>query len=151
MYCQELIKMKVVNKKAKRNYNILEKFEAGLVLTGAEARAARSGAIDLNQSYAKIVNGEAYLLNMNLTRSNNKNLEPTRTRKLLLHKDELISISTKIKAKKLTLIPLSVYTKGRLIKARLALAKSKKKYEKKEATKKKDVEREIAQQTRNKY
>lgn len=140
--------MKVFNKKAKRNYNILEKFESGLVLTGGEAVAARSGAIDLNQSYAKIKDGEAYLINMNLTRSNSKNLDPTRTRKLLLHKDEIISISTKIKAKKLTLIPLSVYTRGRLIKARIALAKPKKNFEKKEAIKKKDIERDIARQLR---
>ncbi|KKR29403.1 MAG: SsrA-binding protein [Candidatus Woesebacteria bacterium GW2011_GWA1_39_8] len=140
--------MKVSNKQARRNYTILDKFEAGIVLTGAEAKAARSGAVDLHNSYAKIIDGEAYLVNMNLTRGMSNNFEPTRTRKLLLHKDEIVSILTKVKAKKLTIVPLSMYTKGRLIKAKIALAKSKRKFEKKEAIKKKDIERDIQRQLR---
>jgi SsrA-binding protein len=133
--------MKITNKKAKFNYKVLEKHEAGIVLTGNEVKAIRNGQVDLSQAYAKIVDNEMYLINANISTN--------RTRKLLLHKDQIISIQSKIKAKKLTLVPLSLYNKGALIKVELALAKAKRKFEKKEAIKRKEIEREIEKEFKN--
>ena len=146
-----LITMQIVNKKAKFNYILYERIEAGVSLTGAEVKAIKTGRGDLSNSYAKIIEGEAYLVNANFPAEGIQNYNPTRTRKLLLHKDELVSIATKVKQKKLTLVPTKVYTKGRLVKLEIALAKTKRKFEKKESIKKKDIEREIAQQLRSKY
>jgi len=140
--------MKIINKKANFQYKLEnERFEAGIALTGGEVKAVRNGRGDISQSYAKVLNGEIFLINANLPVLGAK-VSPTRSRKLLLHKKEIISILTKAKQKKLTLIPTKLYTKGRLIKAELALGKSKKKYEKRESIKKKDIERQIEQEFR---
>lgn len=136
--------MKTFNKKARRNYNLeKEKYEAGVVLTGGEAKAIRSGHVDLSQSHARIIKGEAWLVNANIPVIGAKKYRPTRTRKLLLHRSEILAIETKIKQRKLTLVPVAVYTKKRLIKVGLVLGKTKKRHEKKETLKKKDIEREI--------
>ncbi|OGM18697.1 SsrA-binding protein [Candidatus Woesebacteria bacterium RIFCSPHIGHO2_01_FULL_38_10] len=135
--------MKVINKKAKFNYKLIERFEVGIALQGAEVKAIRRGNVDLTQSFAKIIGDEIYLINTNVPGEGKKDYNSRRIIKLLLHKKEIISIKSKIKAKKLTLIPLSLYTKGRLIKAEIALAKAKRKFEKKEAIKKRDIEKEI--------
>ena len=142
--------MRIINKKAKFNYNLSERFEVGIVLTGAEVKALKTGRADLSNSYAKIVGGEAYLVNANIPAQGVQNYDATRSRKLLLHKNELISLGTKMKQKQLTLVPIRVYTKGRLVKAEIALAKSKRKFEKKESIKKKDIEREIEKELRGK-
>jgi SsrA-binding protein len=128
--------MKVINRRAKFDYQLLDRFEAGVVLVGTEAKAARLGQVNLTQAHAKPIDNEIYLVNANIADS-------TRSRKLLLHKKEIVSIQTILKAKKLTLIPTKMYTKGRLIKVEIALAKSKRKSQKREALKKKDLEREI--------
>jgi len=142
--------MQIINKKANFQYKLEnDRFEAGISLFGGEVKALRNGRGDISQSYAKIINGEIFLINANIPVSGAK-LSPTRTRKLLLHKNEIISIQTKAKQQKLTLIPLKLYTKGRLIKAQLSLGKSKKKFEKRESIKKKDIERQIAQELRGK-
>lgn len=138
--------MRVINKQAKFNYKLFDKYEAGISLLGAEVKVVRKGNVDLSRSFAKIIGGEAYLINANIPVAGKKNYDSARTRKLLLHKDEIVSIKTKIKAKKLTLVPTMLYTKGRLVKAEIALAKTKRKFEKKEAIKKKDIEREIEQE-----
>ena len=135
--------MKVLNKKARYDYLILEKYEAGIALLGGEVKAIRAGNISINQAYAKEVNGEIYLVNANISVPGKKDYNPTRSRKLLLHKREIVSIITKIKAKKLTLVPTKVYTRGRLIKAEIALAKSKRKYQKKELLKRRAIERDV--------
>ena len=114
-----------------------------MVLTGGEAKAIRNGHVDLSQSHARIIKGEAWLVNANIPVVGAKKYRPTRTRKLLLHRSEIITLETKIKQRKLTLVPVAVYTKKRLIKIGLALGKAKKKHEKKETLKKKDIEREI--------
>ena len=140
--------MKIINRKANFLYKLeSDRFEAGITLSGGEVKAVRSGRGDISQSYAKVLNGEIYLINANLPVLGAKAL-PTRTRKLLLHKSEILSIITKAKQQKLTLIPTKLYTKGRLIKAELALGKSKKTYEKRESIKKKDIERQIEQEFR---
>jgi len=134
--------MQIKNKKARFNYNLLEDFETGIELKGGEVKSIKQGFADLSASYAKFLQGELYLINANIPTVQN-NLDATRARKLLLHKKELVSIMTKIKAKKLTLVPISLYTRGRLVKVKLALAKRKKGFEKKESLKKKDMQREI--------
>ena len=144
--------MRIINKKAKFNYNFLERLEVGISLIGAEAKALRIKGADLSSSFAKIIGGEIYLVNANIPVEGKKDYNPTRSRKLLLHKDQIVSIESKIKAKKLTLVPTKIYNKrslrpgghkSRLIKVEIALAKSKRKFEKKEAIKKKDIEREL--------
>ena len=142
--------MQIVNKKAKFNYNLFERIEAGISLLGAEAKAVRGGHVNLSESFAKIIDHEVYLVNANIPVEGKKDYSSTRTRKLLLHKDQIISIQTKIKQKKLTLVPTKIYTKGNLVKIELALAKSKRKFEKKESIKKKDIQREIEQELREK-
>lgn len=139
--------MKILNKRARHHYKILEEIEAGISLTGAEVKALRAGKANISQSHGKIIGQEAFLVNANISTGE----KPTRTRKLLLHKREIVSLSSKIKAKKLTLIPLKIYTKGRLIKVKLALAKSKRKFEKKESLKKADIKREIERELRGRH
>lgn len=140
--------MQVFNKKA--NYNFVltsDKYEAGLSLLGAEAKAIRTGHLDINQSTVRVLGGEIYLLNANIpVASPPKNYNPTRMRKLLLNKKEIVSIITKTKQLKLTIVPVKVYNQGHLFKLELALGKSKKKFEKKETKKKKDIEREFERQ-----
>ncbi len=140
--------MKRVNRKANFNYKLFDRLETGISLLGAEVKALRSGNVDLSQSFAKIIDGEVYLINANIPVQGKKDYKSTRSRKLLLHKDQITSIQSKIKAKKLTLVPTKVYTKGRLVKVEIALAKAKRKYEKKEAIKRKDIEREIERELR---
>lgn len=133
--------MKIINKRAMFDYSVLDTFEAGVVLSGAEVKAFRAKNIDLNGSYARILQGEMYLVNAHIAA---EALENTRkSRKLLVKKKELTSLETKIKAKKLTLIPLSMYTKGRLVKVEVALSKSKKEFQKKDSIKKRDIDRDV--------
>jgi SsrA-binding protein len=138
--------MRVTNRRARYNYRLFDKYEAGVSLTGVEVKAIRDGRANISSAYAKIINSEIYLVNANIQAKGVKDYDPLRTRKLLLNKAEIISIQTKIKQKKLTLVPTKLYTKGRLIKIEIALAKTKRKFEKKEAIKKKDIEREIAKE-----
>ncbi len=138
--------MKVVNRRAIYDYQIFEKIEVGVVLTGAEVKSIKEGKISLDGSFARVKNGEVWLYNCHIYPyrfSQEKDLDPSRPRKVLLHKKEIISLEAKIKQKRLTLIPLSCYTKGRLIKFELALVKGKKEFEKKEKKKKEDLEREF--------
>lgn len=135
--------MKITNKRASFNYTIIERIEAGIVLTGGEARAIRTGHINLSNSYAKIINNEVYLVNADVAIAGAKNYDSTHMRKLLLKRSEILNLEVKIKQKKLTLVPTKVYTKGRLIKAELGLAKSKQRHEKREVLKARDIKREI--------
>lgn len=135
--------MKILNRRAKFDYEILDRFEAGIALMGAEVKAVRKGNVDISQSHAKIIRREVYLLNANITIPGKKEYKPDRTRKLLLHRHEISTIFSETKAKNLTLIPLKMYTKGHLIKLELALAKSKRKSQKRESIKKKDIERDL--------
>ena len=141
--------MKIFNKRAKFDYKLDdERFEAGLSLSGGEAKAIRTGHLDLSGSVARIVGGEAWLINANVPVLGSSKYDSKRSRKLLLHKNEIVSIGTKVKQQKLTLLPVAVYTKGRFVKAELALAKPKKEFEKREDIKRKDIERDLAQELR---
>lgn len=135
--------MKIFNKRANFDYQILETLEAGISLTGGEARAVRTGHINLTNSFVKIIEKEAFLFNANILIPDKKNYDATVSRKLLLHKGEILDLLVKSKAKNLTIIPIVVYTKGHLIKLEIGLAKSKKVFEKKEAQKKLDIKRDI--------
>ncbi len=135
--------MKIQNKKAGFNYQIEEKLEAGIVLTGGEARAIRTGHINLSNSYAKILSGEVYLVNAVVPITGAKDYNQSRSRKLLLNKREILNLESKIKARKLTLVPTSVYNKGNLVKVELGLGKSKRKFEKKDSLKEKDIKRDL--------
>lgn len=136
--------MRIVNRKAKYNYKFLENFEAGVSLTGSEVKAVKKGSVDLKNSHAKIMHGEAFLINTVIQEAGGR--VSTRARRLLLHKKEIVSILTKMKGKNLILVPVSMYTKGRLVKIKLALAKAKRKFEKKATIKKRDIERDIEQE-----
>jgi len=136
--------MQIINRKAKFNYSLEEgKVEAGIVLKGLEAKAVRGKHVDITNSTARIMDGEAYLINANIVDANAKNYNSTRSRKLLLHKKEIIELTSKIKARGLTLVPMRLYNIGRRFKVELALGKSKRKFEKKEAIKKHDIQRDI--------
>lgn len=135
--------MQLINKKAHFNYQLLDRIEAGISLSGSEAKTLRLRGGNLSNSYAKIINNEVYLINFNIPIEGKKDFDPTRSRKLLLHKNEIISLSSKIKSQGLILIPVKMYNKRRIYKIELALAKAKKKYEKRLTIKKKDIEREL--------
>jgi SsrA-binding protein len=148
--------MKVLsnNKKAFFDYEIIEGLEAGIVLLGTEVKSAKEGKINLKDAFVKIMNGEAYLLNCHISpysHGNITNYDPTRTRKLLLHKKELNKLIGKSKEKGLTLVPLKMYLKGNKIKVEIALAKGKKIYDKRESIKKKDLSREIKRELKNRF
>mgnify|MGYP001226884925 CR=1 FL=1 len=136
--------MRIFNKKARFNYDIEpgSHTEAGISLSGGEAKSVREKHADISDSIIRILSGEAYLVNANIPVLGAK-LDPTRSRKLLLHKNELLSIETKVKQRKLVILPVSLYNKGRLIKLELALGKPKKQFEKKEEIKRRDINREI--------
>lgn len=140
--------MLIINKRAGFDNEFIERFEAGIVLKGAEAKAIRMGHADLSRSFARLVQGELFLVNASIPISNLPNYEHTRTRKLLVHKKELDTLEGKIKGQKLTLVPVKLYNKGHLIKVELALARSKRKFEKKEKIKARDIERDIERELR---
>lgn len=135
------------NKKAYFDYEILERFEAGMVLTGQEVKSIKSGRINLAGSYVVIKNGEAFLLNADIPAYQPKNAPPdydsSRLRKLLLNKSEIKYLLGKSQEKHLTLLPLKVYTKKGKIKLEFGLAKGRQKFSKKELLKKRDIKREI--------
>lgn len=145
--------MKITNKRAFYDYEILERFEAGINLSGSEVKAVRLGHADLSGSFVKIIGTEAYLVNAKIypyKYARPEGYDEKRTRKLLLHKKEIISLKGKIEGSSLTIVPVSLYTTHHLIKAELALGKGKKKHEKKEALKKKDLDRELEEELRGK-
>jgi len=146
--------MKIANKRAFFDYQILEKFEAGINLIGAEVKAVRLGHADLTGSHVRIMGNEAYLINAKIfpyQYSRPENYDEQRTRKLLLHKKEIIALKSKTEGQNLALVPLSMYTTKSFIKVEIALGKGKKQYDKKEAIKKKDLQREVEQEMEENY
>ncbi|MFC1872928.1 SsrA-binding protein SmpB [Chloroflexota bacterium] len=134
------------NKKAYHNFHIGESIEAGIALTGSEIKSARAGRLSLGDSYIRPDKGELWLFNAHIARneaSSYNNHEPTRSRKLLLHRKEINNLISQLSEKGLTLLPTRVYLKGHVAKVEVALAKGKKLYDKREAIAKKDMEREM--------
>jgi len=149
----EHIKIISQNRKAHHDYQIQETIEAGLILTGPEVKSLRLGRANLKDSYARPKGGEVFLYEVHISPYENSPLneqDPTRTRKLLLHKQEIRRLTAKIREKGLTLVPLRLYFLGGKAKVELALAKGKKLYDKREAIQKKDMKRETDRQERGK-
>ena len=138
--------IEILNRQAKYNYEILETYEAGIVLTGTEIKSLKKGNANIKDSYAIIKSEEIYLLNMHISHYEEGNIfnhDETRTRKLLLHKKEILKLKNKIYLNVYTIIPLKIYFVKRKAKVLIGLAKGKKDYDKREDIKKRDVEREI--------
>ena len=135
------------NRKGLFDYEILEKYEGGLMLHGHEVKSIRNGGLKLKGAYVTLRGGEVWLLGAHIQRYTKAgsldDYDPDRIRKVLLHKRELKSLTGKLEQKGLTLVPISVYTKGSKIKIEFGIGRGKKKYEKKEQIKKRDIEREI--------
>ena len=144
--------MEIVNRKARYDYEIIETFEAGIALTGTEIKSLRLGNANIKDCYAIVKNNEVYLLNMYIkeyAEGNIFNHEETRTRKLLLHKKEIYKLRDSLNRAGYTLIPLKVYFKGNLAKVEIAIARGKKNYDKREAIKERDVERDLRKNFKN--
>ena len=135
------------NRKAVHDYIIEETFEAGLVLTGPEVKSLRDGKASLTDSYARIKKGEACLFNMHITPypfAHHMKLDPERTRKLLLHKREIKRLIGKTEERGFSMVPLKVYFSKGWVKVELALVKGKRKVDKRQAIKERDMQRELA-------
>jgi len=136
-----------INKKATFDYSILEKYEAGLMLSGAEVKSIKNGRISLKESFVTIKGAELYLTNANISRypfaGNLQSYDPTRSRKLLVKKSEIRSLIGKVRTQGLTLIPLRVYTKKRLVKLEFALGRGKKAFDKRSDIAKRETKRKI--------
>lgn len=144
--------IEIQNKKAKFDYEILDTYEAGIVLTGTEIKSIRAGKAQLKDSYAVIKNEEIFLLNMHISHYEQGNIfnhNETRTRKLLLHKKEILKLRDKIEIEGLTLVPIKLYFKGNKAKILIGVAKGKKTYDKREAIKKRDIDRDLKKQFKN--
>ena len=143
--------MEILNRQANHNYFVIDTYEAGIVLTGTEIKSIRMGKCNIKDSYAIIKNNEIFLLNAHISaydKGNIFNHEETRTRKLLLHKKEILKLMNNVNLDGYTLIPLKIYfVKGRA-KVLLGVCKGKKTYDKKETIKQRDIQREIAQNTK---
>ena len=141
------IKIVARNKKARFDYELSDRFEAGMVLTGTEVKSLRLGKASLSEAYAKVTDGEAWLVGCQIQPypfAYYDNHEPTRQRKLLLHKRELKRLTVKLAEQGYSLIPTAVYFKRGLAKVELALARGKKKHDKRATIKKREQEREMA-------
>lgn len=139
--------MRITNRKAPYEYQLFDRLEAGVSLLGSEVKSIKTGRVDLSASFVRVKEGQAFLLNANIPPYIGgvpEGYNPTRARRLLLNKKETISLETKAKQQRLTIIPTVIYNKGSRIKVQIALAKPKRKFEKREAKRKKDIEREVA-------
>ena len=139
------------NRQASHNYFLMERFEAGLVLTGTEVKAARAGKIQLKEAYATVENNEAWLVNAHISQyshGNRENHPAVRNRKLLLHRQEIDKLFGKIREKGLSLIPTKVYLKQGRIKCEVALARGKKLHDKREAERARTAETEAREAVR---
>lgn len=140
------------NRAARHEYAILDTWEAGIVLTGTEVKSLREGKVNIGDAYGMVRDGEVYLLNMHVSpyeRGGYVNHDPTRSRKLLLHKREIRKLIGGVERQGLTLVPLEVYFKGGRAKVRLALAKGKKLHDKRDDARRRDAERDMARAMRH--
>lgn len=138
--------VKILNKRATFDYTLHDTLEAGITLQGQEVKAIRLGHADLTGSYVRIIGGEMHLINAKVFPyefARTQDYDQSRTRKLLLHKKQILSLKTKMDASNLTIVPISMYTTHNLIKVELALAKPKKQFDKKAKIKKRDLDRDL--------
>jgi len=152
--------VKIVNKKALHNYHILENIESGIVLSGSEVKSIKSGHIELSGAYVKILGTEAFLVNALIpeyqpgsserSSSTNKEYDPQRSRKLLLHRSQINSLIGKNAQKGMNLIPVSIYEKNNRLKLEIGIGRPKKEFDKRDVIKKRDQIRRIEQELRGK-
>ncbi|MCW2279061.1 SsrA-binding protein SmpB [Heliophilum fasciatum] len=147
----EGVKTVCENRRARHDYHIEDTYEAGIVLKGTEIKSLRNGKGNLKDSFARVVQGEAFLYNMHISpfeQGNRYNHEPLRTRKLLLNKSEIRKLLAAVQQQGLTLVPLRIYLKRGMAKLELAIARGKKQFDKRQDIAKKDAEREMARAVR---
>jgi len=147
------IKTVATNRKAYRDYHLQDKVEAGIVLSGSEIKSIRAGRINLQDTYVRPEAGELWLLNAHIARyeaSSYLSHEPTRPRKLLLHRKQIDELTSKVLERGFTLVPLRLYIKDSLAKVEVALAKGKKLYDKRESIARRETERELRRLVRRK-
>ncbi|MFN3195789.1 MAG: SsrA-binding protein SmpB [Chlorobiota bacterium] len=147
-YDEPNIKTITTNRRAKYDYEIVNRYEAGIMLVGTEVKSLRENKCSLQEAYVGFIRSsdDLFIMNMNIPEyslGNRENHEPNRNRKLLLHKRELNKLRDSVNEKGMTIVPLSIYFSGHLVKLEIALAKPKKKFDKRESTKKKEVERDL--------
>ena len=150
---EDFIKVIANNRKARHNYEITSSLEVGMVLLGSEVKSLRAGKASLVDAYGRIRNGELWIIGMHIAQYKEAtfaNHEPTRERKLLLHKQEIKKIKRKVEEKGITLVPLKLYFKNNEAKLELGIARGKRKYDKKVTIAKKDAERDM-QREQKKY
>ncbi|MDD4382169.1 MAG: SsrA-binding protein SmpB [Candidatus Dojkabacteria bacterium] len=143
--------MKITNKKAYFDYEVLESFEVGIVLKGSEVKSIRQGRVNLKDAYVKVINNELWLVNADIPRYEytvDDNYDSFRSRKLLIKRNQLNRIESKVKQGNLSLIPISVYTVRGYIKVEIAIAKGKKYHEKRRKEKERDMERDLLYESR---
>lgn len=148
----EQVKVIAVNRRATHDYHIDDRVEAGLVLTGTEIKSIREGRINLREGYARIENGEAWLMSVHIApyeHGNRYNHEPLRDRKLLLHRDEIDTLAGRVRQRGYTLVPLQVYLKHGKAKIELGLARGKREYDKRHAIAEREAQREIERALRD--
>jgi SsrA-binding protein len=148
---REEVRVVARNRKAKFEYELFDRWEAGLVLVGSEVKSLRDGKAQLEDAYAKLRNGELWLMNSHIPEYDKATIEthdPKRPRKLLLHRQEVHRLQTKLQERGFTLIPLSLYFKGPYAKVEVALAKGKKLFDKRESLRKNEDRREIERASR---
>jgi len=149
---RDTVKTVATNRKAYHDYHIEDRYEAGIVLTGTEIKSIRAGRVNLRDSYARIVNGEVWLVGAHVApydQGTRYNPPPKRERKLLLHKREIHRLQGKIEERGYTLVPLRVYLKGSRAKVELALARGKRQYDKRAAIAKREADREVQRALRD--
>ncbi len=143
---RESVKIVAVNRKAHHDYELMERFEAGMVLLGTEAKSAREGRVNLKDSYVSAEGGELFLLQCHISpysHAYHDNHEPLRRRKLLMHRREIRRLVGKITERGFTLIPVRIYFRNRRLKVELALARGKKRYDHRAAARERDLDREV--------
>jgi SsrA-binding protein len=146
------IKIIASNKKAYHEYFIDEVFEAGLVLTGTEVKSLRLGKVNLKESFCRVKGGEVFINNMNISiyeQGNRENHDPTRVRKLLLHREEIDKLTRKVDERGLSLVPTKIYFKDSRIKIELGLGRGKQLHDKRETLKQKQADRETSRAIRD--
>lgn len=145
--------MKISNRQAYYDFNILETYESGIALTGPEVKSVKGNRMSLDGAYVKIIGSEVYLVNAQIfpyPYARPEGYDDTRSRKLLLHKKEIISLKTKMVSSRLTLIPLECHDSHGLVKLTIGLAKGKREFEKREKIKRRDIDRDIQKELRGK-
>ncbi|HUW21166.1 MAG TPA: SsrA-binding protein SmpB [Candidatus Bathyarchaeia archaeon] len=138
--------MKVYNRRANYDYQLFERIEAGIVLTGAEVKSVKENKIKMEESFVRLTDDGAYLVNAHIPPykyAGDQDYDSKKSRRLLLHKKEILSLAKKMEAKNLTLVPVSCYTKKGRIKLEIALAKGKKRWDKRETIRRRDLQREV--------